>query len=227
MAAIARPRARRSSPPSRPSTTYARQLGTGAASWRTSSRHSPHGSMVPGRLGADLILLGAGRSSRMGMPKGLIEVNGRRWVEHQIDRVMNAGMTRVVVILGADVGAYLTALPSLASLAEVSVNPDPDRGPFSSLQVGLARLADGVSVRNPVFVLPIDVPARQSPPTWSALRRCSSGEHRCRRPDVRRTRRPSRGSHPLLRRPFARSTRRIAPSTSSCDSQPSAWRASP
>jgi CTP:molybdopterin cytidylyltransferase MocA len=44
------------------------------------------------------------------------------------------------------------------------VNVDPDRGPFSSLQCGLAHIAPG----QPAFVLPIDVPAA-SPAVWAAL----------------------------------------------------------
>ena len=100
----------------------------------------------------------------MGEPKGLVVLKGRRWVEHQIDAIGHTGDRRVLLVLGHDRPAYEQALPQLDRLAEVVVNPDPDRGPFSSLQCGLAQVAPGTAV----FVLPIDVPA-PSPDVWTAL----------------------------------------------------------
>ncbi|HEX3345611.1 MAG TPA: NTP transferase domain-containing protein [Polyangiaceae bacterium] len=114
---------------------------------------------------ADVVLLAAGRSSRMGQPKGLFPHRGRPWLESQLAAVEGR---RAVVVLGLDRALYLAALPGLASRpgVVVAVNPDPDRGPFSSLQVGLAAL--GAPAVAPVFVLPVDVPAA-SAPTWRAL----------------------------------------------------------
>jgi molybdopterin-guanine dinucleotide biosynthesis protein A len=40
-----------------------------------------------------VIVLAAGKSSRAGMPKGLIEVNGRPWIEHQIEALKRAPWT--------------------------------------------------------------------------------------------------------------------------------------
>jgi molybdenum cofactor cytidylyltransferase len=112
---------------------------------------------------ADVVLLAAGRSSRMGQPKGLVPFQGRPWIDAQLERL--AGR-RVIVVLGHDRGRYLEAVPSLGrpgGALAVVVNPDPDRGPFSSLQVGLAVVASGAA-----FVLPIDVPAA-APRVWEAL----------------------------------------------------------
>jgi len=115
---------------------------------------------------ASLVVLAAGASSRMGEPKGLVTVRGRPWIDHQLDAARSAGVRRVVVVLGRDRGPYLQAVPSLAQRALVAVNPDPDRGPFSSLQCGLRALgADGPRA---AFVLPVDVPAA-SPEVWRAL----------------------------------------------------------
>jgi molybdenum cofactor cytidylyltransferase len=94
----------------------------------------------------------------MGEPKGLVVFEGRPWIETQLDAL--AGR-RVVVVLGQDRARYLEALPALGPL--VVANPDPDRGPFSSLQVGLGLVAPG-----PAFVLPVDVPA-PSPSVWASL----------------------------------------------------------
>jgi molybdenum cofactor cytidylyltransferase len=100
----------------------------------------------------------------MGEPKGLVVVKGRRWVEHQIEAIGQTGGPRLLLVLGHDQSSYEQALPQLDRLAEVVTNPDPDRGPFSSLQCGLAQVAPGTAV----FVLPIDVPA-PSPGVWTAL----------------------------------------------------------
>jgi molybdenum cofactor cytidylyltransferase len=118
----------------------------------------------------DVVILAAGRSSRMGQPKGLVRLPGgerndaRPWITHQLDALPAEPSRRVVLVLGADRDLYLRAVPDLASRAVVVVNPDPDRGPFSSLQEGLAAATPGA----PVFVLPVDVPA-PSPPVWEAL----------------------------------------------------------
>jgi molybdenum cofactor cytidylyltransferase len=112
---------------------------------------------------ADVVLLAAGRSSRMGEPKGLVVFEGRPWLVTQLEALEGR---RVVVVLGDDSPRYREAIPDLASRAEVVVNPAPDRGPFSSLQVGLAAVS--VSPAVPAFVLPVDVPAAVAT-VWQAL----------------------------------------------------------
>ncbi|HZU83780.1 MAG TPA: nucleotidyltransferase family protein [Polyangiaceae bacterium] len=110
-----------------------------------------------------LVLLAGGRSSRLGTPKGLVRVEGRPWIAHQLDAADRAGL-RVIAVLGFDHSRYAAELPELASRAVVVVNPLPERGPFSSLQCGLALVGAGRA-----FVLPIDVPAPDAP-VWRALR---------------------------------------------------------
>ncbi|HEY1690845.1 MAG TPA: NTP transferase domain-containing protein [Polyangiaceae bacterium] len=111
--------------------------------------------------GADVVVLAAGRSSRLGEPKGLVLVEGKPWIFHQLDAI---GSRRVVVVLGHDRDRYLASVPQLAARARIVTNPDPDRGPFSSLQVGLAEVTPGANA----FVLPVDVPAAGEP-VWAAL----------------------------------------------------------
>ena len=101
----------------------------------------------------------------MGEPKGLVLFEGRPWIETQLESL---GPRRVVVVLGHDRERYLEAVPGLARPAgplQVVVNPDPERGPFSSLQVGLSAVAR--SSEGAAFVLPLDVPAA-SAATWAA-----------------------------------------------------------
>jgi CTP:molybdopterin cytidylyltransferase MocA len=137
---------------------------------------------------ADVVLLAGGRSARMGEPKGLVVVKGRPWLEHQVDAIGRTGGPRILLVLGHDQPAYEQALPQLDRLVEVVINPDPDRGPFSSLQCGLAQVAPGT----PVFVLPIDVPA-PSPDVWTALLGALEGGGEASIPVH-----DGRGGHPVL-----------------------------
>ncbi len=95
------------------------------------------------------ILLAAGRSERMGRPKGLLDFHGRPWVEAQVEAIRAQG-AKPVLVLGRDAEAYAPVLDSLR--VQVWRNSDPGRGPISSLLTGLAELA------GPVFTSPIDVP---------------------------------------------------------------------
>lgn len=109
----------------------------------------------------EVIVLAAGRSSRMGEPKGLWAIGGKPWLEHQLDAIEALGAESVLV-LGFDRQRYLDALPELEDRASVVVNPAPEHGPFSSLQCGL-RVSG-----SPAFVLPVDVPVPVAA-VWQAL----------------------------------------------------------
>ncbi len=117
------------------------------------------------RLHAEAVVMAAGRSSRLGSPKGLVAWNGRPWLETQLDAIRDAGIERVVLVLSPEnEPSYRSAIPSLDSRCVVVENDDPARGPFSSLQCGLSRVAPGA----PAFVLPVDVPAAGTE-VWRAL----------------------------------------------------------
>jgi molybdopterin-guanine dinucleotide biosynthesis protein A len=120
----------------------------------------------------EVVVLAAGRSSRMGEPKGLWAIGGKPWLEHQLDAIDALG-AGAVLVLGFDRQRYLEALPELEDRASVVVNRAPERGPFSSLQCGL-RVSG-----SPAFVLPVDVPV-PVPAVWQALyeawQRGGSGE---------------------------------------------------
>lgn len=107
--------------------------------------------MAAKKLPHPLVILAGGKGERAGGPKGLIEYNGRPWLEIQLREYRDRGGDRVVVVLGHAYEDYLKLVPSLSS-ADVVINPDPDRGQFSSLQLGLAEAIDAA------YVLPIDVP---------------------------------------------------------------------
>ena len=112
----------------------------------------------------DVVVLAAGRSSRMGQPKGLVTFRGKPWLVHQLEAALGAGVSPIFV-LGYDAERYRAALADVLALPGVSVvtNPEPSRGPFSSLQCGLGAVGRAAS-----FVLPIDVPAPEGS-LWPAL----------------------------------------------------------
>ncbi len=115
-----------------------------------------------------LVLLAGGRSTRMSLPKGLLEYKGQTWLTHQLEAFAAAGGERAVVVLGFDHEKYRERIPELNSKSflglslEVVVNSEPARGQFSSLLTGLEKAQDGA------FVLPVDVPAA-SPEIWRKL----------------------------------------------------------
>jgi CTP:molybdopterin cytidylyltransferase MocA len=114
-----------------------------------------------------LILLAGGKSSRMGIPKGLLLYQGRPWLLEQLHRFKAAGGKKVMVVLGYHSEEYKEIIWELAGCAHPStsfpnlgisvvVNPQPHLGPFSSLQCALTALS---KENYPgAFVLPIDVP---------------------------------------------------------------------
>jgi molybdenum cofactor cytidylyltransferase len=160
------------------------------------------------RLPSEVIVLAAGRSSRMGEPKGLVAFRGRPWLLHQIDAIERAG-GRALLVLGADRARYLEALPDLLHRVRLACNDDPDRGPFSSLQCGLAAIAQGAAT----FVLPVDVPAA-SPAVWDALRDALVAAARA---DAALPELEGRGGHPVLLAPRTMARLQSRPATSRLD----------
>jgi nicotine blue oxidoreductase len=98
------------------------------------------------------LLLAAGAGRRMGMPKALVRLGGRLFVESAAGVLTSAGCRPVVVVLGASA----ETVRAEADLGECLVvdNPDWPSGMGSSVRVGLAALPDVAAV----VVLPVDVP---------------------------------------------------------------------
>jgi molybdenum cofactor cytidylyltransferase len=110
-----------------------------------------------------LLVLAAGRSTRMGAPKALVRFAGRPLVEHVLVPPLFRGFGDVVVVLGPDAEAVY---PIVARLGfRHLVNPDPDRGRTGSVQAGLRALRATVRA---VFVQPVDCPIIR-PQTYLAL----------------------------------------------------------
>ena len=63
---------------------------------------------------AEILLLTAGKSSRMGQPKALLSIKGQPLISYQIDRLKELGLPITVVL-----GAYADAISNAATSKEV------------------------------------------------------------------------------------------------------------
>ena len=127
--------------------------------------------MDQGRVAA--IVLAAGAGSRFGGGKLLASVDGRPLLQHTLDRVAEAGIDDVIVVLGADAAAVEAAIEWRTERRVV--NPEPERGLASSLAIGRAALGEGIdavlialgdqpTVRTDVIRSLLDAPADPARP---------------------------------------------------------------
>src|ERR1700681_1339518 len=83
----------------------------------------------------------AGRSERFGSAKLLALVDGERLLHRTIRSLLDGGVDQVIVVLGAD-SPVRSSQFEVRSLREPGVrvvtNPDPSRGMFSWIQIGVA-----------------------------------------------------------------------------------------
>jgi molybdenum cofactor cytidylyltransferase len=94
----------------------------------------------------------AGFSTRFGAAKLLADAGGQPLIARTLGSLLDAGIARVVVVTRE--GSGLERVDTLADpRVSVVLNPDPARGMFSSIQVGLAAAGGDV-----VLVLPADMP---------------------------------------------------------------------
>ena len=102
------------------------------------------------------LVLAAGGGSRFGRPKAVVEVGGRRLVDLAIESCVRAGLSPVVVVLGA---AWLTPMPPAhgpaGDTADIWLveNTHWATGIASSLQAGLAALEPDLDIDAVVITL--------------------------------------------------------------------------
>ncbi|MCO4784251.1 MAG: NTP transferase domain-containing protein [Candidatus Cloacimonetes bacterium] len=145
-----------------------------------------------------VIILG-GKSSRFvdesSDPKPNYLIHGETWLTWQLDYVTQLGIRDVVLVLGYHFESLLDRHSFLEldqtvvfrDLKILSIlNDEPDRGPFSSLQLGLKS-----TIAKRVLYFPVDVPA----PDLSTFKNLLSvkGEY-----DVVKCCYEDKGGHPLL-----------------------------
>lgn len=97
------------------------------------------------------LILAAGESRRMGRPKALLELDGVSFLTRGIELLRTAGCAPVLVVDGAH---RLTGLVG----AEVVHNDGWQRGPLSSLQVGLRRALEIAPAIDGVLVHHVERP---------------------------------------------------------------------
>lgn len=105
----------------------------------------------------------AGRSSRMGTAKALLDADGPTFLERVAGALSGGGCAPILVVV-EDPASPIAALARTAGCLPVP-NPDPSEGPISSLRVGFAALPPEVEA---VVVCPVDHPLVE-PSTVSAL----------------------------------------------------------
>ncbi len=99
------------------------------------------------------VLLAGGESSRMGLPKPLLEWGGYTLIEYQLAQLKGPPLDRVVVVLGHRADEVLPYVRSAG--AQSVVNELYAEGRASSLRVGAAALPDDTGA---VLVLSVDQP---------------------------------------------------------------------
>jgi len=135
------------------------------------------------------LILAAGESSRMGIPKATLTWRGRTFLELIVQTLREGGLERMVVVLGhkaENIQRQVEIEP-----AQVVINPDYRSGQTSSLQVGLqALMADELEA---VLLCLVDHPAVSG----ETVRRIVAAFRQCGAPVVVPTYQDRRG-HPIL-----------------------------
>lgn len=100
------------------------------------------------------IILAAGDSTRMGYPKALLPIKDSTFVTRILGAVRSIGFAEPVLILGKAAEIIRPALEGLAVV--IRINPEPDRGQLSSIQLGLSSAPAGAQA---AMIWPVDQPA--------------------------------------------------------------------
>lgn len=102
------------------------------------------------------IVPAAGQAVRFGSAKLLADVAGQPMIARTVRSLIDGGVDRVVVVVAPAspvIDLHGARRMFAAPAVELAINPDPDRGMFSSIQVGLAAAEADV-----LLVLPADMP---------------------------------------------------------------------
>ena len=93
------------------------------------------------------IILAAGKGRRFGMPKWQAKYSGKTFLEIIIEKVTNAGITDIACVIRND------SIPDVQNI-KYAVNPDPERGMFSSLLYGINIFPK----KQGYIIIPVDHP---------------------------------------------------------------------
>ena len=85
------------------------------------------------------VILAAGDSTRMGRPKALLQIDGVSFLQSIILKLEKTGITDIIIVLGRDF-KQIEARISIRRQHQVIINPYPEQGPLSSIQLALKEL---------------------------------------------------------------------------------------
>lgn len=105
----------------------------------------------------NFLILAAGRSQRMGSNKALMLFRKKPWIEYQIQQIMGADFNCIFIVTAPESAESLEEITKNFKNVQICINRNPERGPFSSLQVGFNENETG-----PLFVSPVDTPLNSS-----------------------------------------------------------------
>lgn len=109
--------------------------------------------MTAPRVRVIAVVPAAGAARRFGSVKLLAPVDGEPLLQHTLRALLEGGVAGVVLVVAP--GHGLHTVPLLHDpRVHIVVNPDPERGMFSSILTGLSA----VDPAHPVLVLPADMP---------------------------------------------------------------------
>jgi molybdenum cofactor cytidylyltransferase len=110
---------------------------------------------MPDTFRAVAVVTAAGYAKRFGGKKLLAPIAGEPLLDHTIRSLLEAGVSEVIVVVGTEARRELTRDVSAMSDPRVRPveNPDPSRGMFSSIQIGVATASGDT-----LLVLPGDMP---------------------------------------------------------------------
>jgi molybdenum cofactor cytidylyltransferase len=112
------------------------------------------------------LLLAAGESSRMGSLKAFLPWHGTTLLDHQITVLRQAGICRVIVVLGHRAEILKPTVQDREGVTW-TVNPDYAQGKTTSINAGLSALAPD----EPAAILILNVDQPRSPETITELLR--------------------------------------------------------
>jgi nicotine blue oxidoreductase len=141
------------------------------------------------------IVLAAGRSSRMGQPKALLEIEGRTFLERAIDTLREGGCDVVAAVLAAGEAGRRPGELARACGARPVENRLAEAQQIDSLRTGLEALPEDAEA---AIVLPVDHPLANAHAVAALIRTFRSSGAPIVRPVYR-----DRPGHPVL---FARVT---------------------
>jgi len=98
------------------------------------------------------VILAAGSGRRVGIGKHKLRIGAKTFLQKAVDTSMQGGLAPVICVVAPDQRAGVTTL--FDGTVRVVVNPDPERGMFSSVMEGVRHAEDCRAA----IVFPVDHP---------------------------------------------------------------------